>query len=122
MANKVLKIDGYGRTLAGAISLDKREYIIASGNSKSGAIPFGTIDNLYASLAFVNGIEVNITYDAYVNSATSIDILANTTTIGYPNIINLYWNGSTGFNAGANKTSLGDLEVGDVIRIYSVDI
>lgn len=122
MANKVLKIDGYGRTLAGAVALDKQEYTIAYDGGQSGAAPFGTIDNLYATLAFVNGIEVNITYDAYVNSATSMDILADTTSPGYPNTINLYWNGSNGFNSGANPTPLGDLEAGDVVRIYSIDI
>jgi hypothetical protein len=122
MANKVLKIDGYGRTIAGTANLDKQEFTIAFDGSQSGAIPFGTVDSLTAVLAFVNGIEVNITYDAYVSTSTSMDILADVSSPGYPNVIDLYWNGSNCFNSGANPTPLGDLEAGDVVRIYSIDI
>ena len=118
---KVLKIDGYGRTIAGTIGFNKYEYSIADDDSKTGAIPFGTIDNIYGQLAFLNGVEINLVYDGYTNVANTIDIIADTDSVSYPSIINLYWNGSQ-CNGGGNMSLLGDLEGNDIIRIYSVDI
>jgi hypothetical protein len=117
---KFLKIDGYGRTIAGDIRLDKQTYTIANDTSKVGAIPFGTIDNIYGVLAFVNGIESNITYDAYANVSSTIDILADTTSANYPTTINLYWNGSS-CNGGTSSSLLGNLETNDIIRIYYIN-
>lgn len=118
MVNKVLKIDGYGRTLAGNIDLIKQEYIIENFYGGSGTTPFGTIDNLTAKLAFVNGIEVNIEYSGD-GTNPGIDILADEASLLYPDIIDLYWNGSA-FTVSASP--LGDLEENDSIRIYSLDI
>lgn len=119
---KVLKIDGYGRTTAGTIGFNKHEYFIADDGSPTGAVSFGTIDNIYGVLAFVNGIEVNITYDAYASVINTVDILADTDSVGYPSLINLYWNGSQFNGGGETMSSLGDLEGNDIVRIYSVDI
>ena len=118
---KILKIDGSGKTIAGGISLNSQEYTIANDTSKTGAISFGTIDNIYGVLAFVNGIEVKITYTTLASSTTSIDILADTASPSYPTTVNLYWNGSS-CNSGAHPSLLGDLETSDIIRIYSIDI
>ena len=67
MVNKVLKIDGYGRTLAGNIGFTPQEYYITEADQFTGAISFGTIDNLNAVLAFVNGIEVKLVYESTIN-------------------------------------------------------
>ena len=121
MANKVLKIDGYGKTLAGTIGFTPQEYYITETDQFTGAISFGTIDNLNAVLAFVNGIEVKIVYESTTNVINTIDILANTDSAGYPTLIDLYWNGSI-LGSGEASSSLGDLENNDFIRIYSIDI
>ena len=118
MVNKVLKIDETGRTLAGNVDLIKQEYAIENDGGRDGTIPFGTIDNLTAKLAFVNGIEVNIVYGGD-GTNPGIDILADESSPSYPNTINLYWNG-TAFTVSASP--LGNLETGDIIRIYSLDI
>ena len=121
MANKVLKIDGYGKTLAGTIGFTSQEFYINDPDDFTGATSFGTTDNLTSVLAFLNGIEVKIVYDSATNIRSTIDILADTDSAGYPTIIDLYWNGSV-LGMGEGSTNLGNLEDGDFIRIYSIDI
>lgn len=123
--NKDIKINETGKILAGRLNLIKQECTIENNLALSqcivGLYPFTRIDHIYAVVAFVNGIEVNITYTIPANVTSSIDILADTSSSGYPSSIDLYWNGSS-FQGGTYASPLGDLELNDVIRIYSIDI
>ena len=88
-----------------------------------GTNPFTTIDltGLASStdviMGFCNGLEVNVFVGALVAATTTDDIIVDTSSVGYPTVTNVYWNGSS--RAPADSV-LGDLLLNDVIRLYYI--
>lgn len=66
-------------------------------------------------MAFWNGLEVNVYVGDPAAATTDADIIADSTTPGYPTITDVYWNGSAN---GATASNLGDMLLNDVIRLF----
>jgi len=99
----------------------KVEDTILTVNEGDGTAAFGSINiaTLQGAsntiLGFLNGIEVNVEIGDPTLVGTSVDIVVDNTSGGYPAATDVYWHGS---NYGVSASLLGDAEVGDVIRIY----
>jgi hypothetical protein len=116
--------DKLGGTGSGNVGQQiKIEETIASANEADGTSAFGSanisgLPNLAVSetiLGFVNGVEVNVEVGNPAVLGTDVDIVFDNTTPTYPGTTDIYWKGS---NYGASASNLGDLEVGDIVRIY----
>jgi hypothetical protein len=115
----IKKIDNLGRNTVGSITsaVQKATFNINNANFIDGTAPFGTIGTTTTTVvcAFVNGIECNFEYCSRLFAPATTDIIADTVSATYPTTLDLYWNGSARIFA---PSTLGNLVLGDTIRIY----